>query len=71
MIEDYDDADLYELLARATATERRVRQLLGHLEMIRDQAVREIAQIHPVIAESERVVAEVERVIHDTLGKAH
>jgi hypothetical protein len=71
MIEEYDDADLYELLARATANERRVRQLLGGLEMVRDQAVREIAKAQPVIAESERLVTEVERVIHDTLGKPH
>jgi hypothetical protein len=64
MIEDYDDADLYELLACATANERRVRQLLGELETLRDQVVR-------VIAESERVVAKVEQVIHEVIGKRH
>jgi hypothetical protein len=71
MIEDYDDADLYELLATAMANERKIRQLVGELETIRDQVVREIAKAQPVVAESERMVAEVEQVIQNAIGKPH
>jgi hypothetical protein len=71
MIEDYDDADLYELLACAIANERKIRQLVGELEMILDQVNRAIATAHPLFAESQRVIAEVEQVIQDAIGKPH